>query len=93
MMKNSSPQFAARLFKRKRHSDKTKVQYCTGARFRSLKVMLVTPASRVLLSADCQRDKQFTIEQPIAEDCYMAAEMEGEAALGWYGGFGLRHIW
>ena len=46
--------------------------------------MLVTPASRVLLSADFQRDKQFTIEQPIAEDCYMAAEMEGEAALGWY---------
>jgi hypothetical protein len=56
-------------------------------------MMLVTPASRVLLSADCQRDKQRTIEQPIAEDYYIAAEMEGKAALGWYGGFGLRHIW
>jgi hypothetical protein len=55
--------------------------------------MLVTLSSPVLLSADCQRDKQLTIEQPIAEDCYMATEMEGKAALGWYGGFGLRQIW
>ena len=93
MTKNFLQRFATRLVKRKRHSDKTKVQYCAGARFRSLKVMLVTLPSRVLLSADCQGDKQFTIEQPIAEDCYMAAEMEGKAALGWCGGFGLRHIW
>ena len=40
-----------------------------------------------------QRYKQLAIEQRVAEDQYMAAEMEQEAALNWYGGFGVRRIW
>jgi hypothetical protein len=40
-----------------------------------------------------QRYKGLAIEQRIAEDRYMAAEMERQTALSWYGGFGVRRIW
>jgi hypothetical protein len=40
-----------------------------------------------------QRYKELAIRQRIAEDHYMAAEMERDAALSWYGGFGVRRIW
>jgi hypothetical protein len=40
-----------------------------------------------------QRYKQLAIQQRIAEDNYMAAEMERDAALSWYGGFGVSSIW
>jgi hypothetical protein len=40
-----------------------------------------------------QRYTQLAIQQRVAEDQYMAAEMEQEAALSWYGGFGVRRIW
>ena len=40
-----------------------------------------------------QRYKELAIRQRIAEDRYMAAEMERDAALSWYGGFGVRRIW
>ena len=40
-----------------------------------------------------QRYKQLAIQQRMAEDAYMAAEMERDAALSWYGGFGVRRIW
>ena len=40
-----------------------------------------------------QRYTQLAVQQRIAEDQYNAAEMEQEAALSWYGGFGVRRIW
>lgn len=43
--------------------------------------------------AEYQRYKQLAIEQRIAQDNYMAAEMNREAAMGWYGAWGTRAIW
>jgi hypothetical protein len=40
-----------------------------------------------------QRYQQVAIQQQIAQDQYMAAEMDRDAALNWYGGFGFRRIW
>jgi hypothetical protein len=40
-----------------------------------------------------QRYKQLAVQQQIAEDQYMAAELDRESALQWYGGFGIRGIW
>jgi hypothetical protein len=40
-----------------------------------------------------QRYKQLAVQQQIAEDQYMAAELDRESALQWYGGFGIRSIW
>ena len=40
-----------------------------------------------------QRYQQLAIQQQIAQNQYMAAEMQQEAALDWYGGFGFRRIW
>ena len=40
-----------------------------------------------------QRYKQLAIQQQIAQDQYMAAELDRESALQWYGGFGVRGIW
>ena len=43
--------------------------------------------------AEYQRYQQLAIQQQIAQDQYMAAEMEQQAALDWYGGFAFRRIW
>jgi hypothetical protein len=43
--------------------------------------------------AEYQRYQQLAIQQQIAQDQYMAAEMDREAALNWYGGFGFRGFW
>lgn len=40
-----------------------------------------------------QRYQQLAIQQQIAQNQIMAAEMEQQAALNWYGGFGFRRIW
>jgi hypothetical protein len=40
-----------------------------------------------------QRYQQLAIQQQIARNQIMAAEMEQQAALDWYGGFGFRRIW
>jgi hypothetical protein len=40
-----------------------------------------------------QRYQQLAIEQQIAQNQIMAAQMEQQAALDWYGGFGFRRIW
>ena len=40
-----------------------------------------------------QRYKNLAIQQRIAEDNYIAEEMDRQAALGWYGGYGMRRIW
>jgi hypothetical protein len=40
-----------------------------------------------------QRYKQLAIRQQIAEEQYMAAELDRQAALNFYGGFGVRRIW
>jgi len=40
-----------------------------------------------------QRYKQLAVRQEIAQDQYMAAELDRESALQWYGGFGIRRIW
>jgi hypothetical protein len=40
-----------------------------------------------------QRYRQLAVEQRIAENNYMAAEMNREAAWGWYGAWGPRRIW
>jgi outer membrane biogenesis lipoprotein LolB len=40
-----------------------------------------------------QRYQQLAIQQQIAQDQYMAAEMDRQAALDWYGGFGFRRFW
>jgi hypothetical protein len=37
-----------------------------------------------------QRYKNLAIQQRIAEDNYIAEEMDRQAALGWYGGYGMR---
>jgi hypothetical protein len=43
--------------------------------------------------AEYQRYQQLAIQQQIAQNQIMAAEMEQQAALDWYGGFGFRRIW
>jgi hypothetical protein len=40
-----------------------------------------------------QRYQQLAIQQQIAQNQIMAAEMERQAALDWYGGFGFRRFW
>jgi hypothetical protein len=40
-----------------------------------------------------QRYQQLAIQQQVAQNQIMAAEMEQQAALDWYGGFGFRRIW
>jgi hypothetical protein len=40
-----------------------------------------------------QRYQQLAIQQQIAQNQIMAAEMEQQAALDWYGGFGFRRFW
>jgi hypothetical protein len=40
-----------------------------------------------------QRYKQLAIQQQIAQDYYMAAEMNSYYARGWYGAWGRRSIW
>jgi hypothetical protein len=40
-----------------------------------------------------QSYQQLAIQQQIAQDQITAAEMQQEAALDWYGGFGFRRIW
>jgi hypothetical protein len=40
-----------------------------------------------------QAYQQLAIQQQIAQNQIAAAEMEQQAALDWYGGFGFRRIW
>jgi hypothetical protein len=40
-----------------------------------------------------QRYQQLAVQQQIAQNQIMAAEMEQQAALDWYGGFGVRRFW
>jgi hypothetical protein len=40
-----------------------------------------------------QQYQQLAIQQQIAQDQYMAAEMDRQSALDWYGGFGVRRFW
>src|SRR5205085_4184455 len=40
-----------------------------------------------------QRYQRLAIRQRITEDQYMAAEMDRQAALRFYGGFGVRRVW
>jgi hypothetical protein len=40
-----------------------------------------------------QRYKQLAIQQQIAQNYYMAAEMDRAAAWGWYGAWGPRAFW
>jgi hypothetical protein len=40
-----------------------------------------------------QRYKQLAIQQQIAQDYYMAAEMNSYYARGWYGAWGWRGVW
>jgi hypothetical protein len=43
--------------------------------------------------AEYQRYQQLAIQQQMAQNQIAAAEMEQQAALDWYGGFGFRRIW
>jgi hypothetical protein len=40
-----------------------------------------------------QRYQQLAIQQQIAQNQIMAAEMEQQAAFDWYGGFAVRRMW
>jgi hypothetical protein len=40
-----------------------------------------------------QRYQQLAIQQQIAQDSYMAAQMQADAAWGWYGAWGPRAFW
>ena len=40
-----------------------------------------------------QRYQQLAVQQQIAQEQYMAAELDRQAALNFYGGFGVRRIW
>jgi len=40
-----------------------------------------------------QRYKQLAVQQQIAQEQYMAAELDRQAALNFYGGFGVRRMW
>jgi hypothetical protein len=43
--------------------------------------------------AEYQRYQQLAVQQRIAQDNYMAAEMNRDAAWGWYGAWGPRGLW
>ena len=43
--------------------------------------------------AEYQRYQQLALEQRIAEQQYMAAEMQHDMAMGWYGAWGPRFYW
>lgn len=43
--------------------------------------------------AEYQRYQQLAIQQQIARDNYMAAAMNRDAAMGWYGAWGPRSFW
>lgn len=43
--------------------------------------------------AEYQRYKELAIQQQIAQNYYMAAEMDRAAAWGWYGAWGPRAFW
>ena len=43
--------------------------------------------------AEYQRYQQLALEQRIAEQQYMAAEMQHDLAMGWYGAWGPRFYW
>jgi hypothetical protein len=40
-----------------------------------------------------QRYHQLAVQQQIAQNYYMAAEMDRAAAFGWYGAWGPRALW
>ena len=40
-----------------------------------------------------QQYQQLAIQQQIAQDQYMAAQMQADAAWGWYGAWGPRAFW
>ena len=40
-----------------------------------------------------QRYQQLAVQQQIAQDQYMAAQMQADAAWGWYGAWGPRAFW
>jgi hypothetical protein len=40
-----------------------------------------------------QRYQQLAIQQQIAQDRYMAAQMQADAAWGWYGAWGPSGVW
>jgi hypothetical protein len=40
-----------------------------------------------------QHYQQLAIQQQIAQDQYMAAQMQADAAFGWYGAWGPRAFW
>ena len=40
-----------------------------------------------------QRYKQLAVQQQIAQEQYMAAELDRQAALNFYGGFGVTRMW
>lgn len=43
--------------------------------------------------AEYQRYQQLSIQKSIARDNYMAAQMNQQAAFGWYGAWGPRTFW
>jgi hypothetical protein len=43
--------------------------------------------------SEYQRYQQLCIQQQIAQNYYMAAEMDRAAAFGWYGAWGPRAFW
>jgi len=43
--------------------------------------------------AEYQRYQQLAIQQQVAQDNYMAAEMNRDMAWGWYGAWGPRSFW
>jgi len=43
--------------------------------------------------AEYQRYCHLAIQQRIAQDNYMAAEMDRQTAMGWYGAYGRRGLW
>ena len=43
--------------------------------------------------AEYQKYKELAVRQQIAQDYYMAAEMNRQAAWGWYGAWGPHGIW
>ena len=43
--------------------------------------------------AEYQRYRELAVQQQIAQNYYMAAEMDRAAAFGWYGAWGPRAFW
>jgi hypothetical protein len=43
--------------------------------------------------AEYQRYRELAVQQQIAQNYYMAAEMDRAAAFGWYGAWGPRALW